>query len=117
MYEYGALEHVTTAGEMTGGIVVGDADMIVPSDASNKNGLFLLGDNARLIKYYNVHDDRLVVVIEQINAAITYQTEFSNVKLALETFVGTINLNTDDYVMPINHNIDIIIKLVWYGEC
>lgn len=122
--QFGAIEYVTTSTYVMNTQYVMMAEFIVPDNA-NKSGFLLLGENTSLVKNYDSSHDRLKIAIEGNNS--TAKTGSINIRMgsmvqAIKTAAGTlgsyipnsalsafadISLNSSDYVMPINNNIDL----------
>ena len=122
--QFGAIEYVTTSAYVMNTQYVMMAEFIVPDNA-NKSGFLLLGENTSLVKNYDSSNDRLKIAIEGSNS--TAKTGSINIRMgsmvqAIKTAAGTlgslipssalsafsdISLNSSDYVMPINNNIDL----------
>ena len=122
--QFGATEYVTTSAYVMNTQYVMMAEFIVPDNA-NKSGFLLLGENTSLVKNYDSSNDRLKIAIEGSNS--TAKTGSINIRMgsmvqAIKTAAGTlgslipssalsafsdISLNSSDYVMPINNNIDL----------
>ena len=115
--ENGAIEYVSTGADVTlKGIVPVNTTLIIPHNNKNfQNGLFELGDNTRLIKYYSKSDDRQKYEIQAIDESQEGICSWGNVKVYIEGLtvivqvVKDVNLQSKDYVMAINNNMDITI--------
>ena len=122
--QFGAIEYVTTSAYVMNTQYVMMAEFIVPDNAI-KSGFLLLGENTSLVKNYDSSNDRLKIAIEGSNS--TAKTGSINIRMgsmvqAIKTAAGTlgslipswaldafsdISLNSSEYVMPINNNIDL----------
>lgn len=125
----GAVEYVTTTADVLAPFVV-LTSFVIPNDYDqNTSGLFRMGDNTSLVKYYDPIADRQVykligdgakgytkfgfidiylgnlqpIVADLINDKIGFGGGLSGVLTDLKTT----RLYSRDYVLPLNHNMDI----------
>ena len=116
--ESGAVEYVAAGASYTGLDLSGkktmkvdiNAPMTVPDDPQYPSGLFRLGTDAQLIKYYSKDKDRQVYEITKSTSESVSAT-LGNIEISLKlAIVGSSNIKSTDYVMPINNNMDIITR-------
>ena len=95
---------------------IATADFIVPNSTGKiESGLFRLGSNSKVIKYYDVWEDRIKFIVERINPATTESlvTQLHTLKLTLEGKLGVevaVPVQSSDYVLPITTNMDIVFR-------
>ena len=83
--------------------------LIAPADG-NYTGLFRLGANAQLTKYYKPTEDRIVYEFAKQDKDKSQGTAYlSSVELEINITLGNVELKSQNYVMPINNNVDIIV--------
>lgn len=88
------------------------SDMCVKTNATfigsigNSDGLFLLGDNAKLIKFYNRHDDTQRYIV-QGTATTPAKAEIGNVRLNFNAVIMSVNIASSQFPLPLTPNIDI----------
>ena len=88
------------------------SDMCVKTNATfigsieNSDGLFLLGDNAKLIKFYNRRDDTQRYIV-QGTATTPAKAEIGNVKLNFNAIIMSVNIASSQFPLPLTPNIDI----------
>lgn len=74
-------------------------------------GFFQMGDATTITKYYNADEDRLVfVVAQQPGKSATKVAKLGGVSLTITIEGQTRTINSADYVLPIPHNYDVIMK-------
>ena len=108
MVHSGATENLVTAIAPSNSITVSSASFI------GKNaGLFRWGESATatITKYYDAYSDRIKLIFEDTQAEKT-SVQLGNIGLTLGVFGVDIELNSNDYVMPIQNNMDITAKNV-----
>ena len=77
-------------------------------EGEENDGLFCMGDNTTVTKWYDKDSDRQVYQISG-NGKSTSNVYFGTMSASLTgTPMGTISLNSADYVLPITNNMDII---------
>ena len=116
--ESGAVEYVAAGASYTGLDLSGkktmkvdiNAPLTVPDDPQYPSGLFRLGTDAQLIKYYSKDKDRQVYEITKSTSGLV-SAILGNIEISLKlAIVGSSNIKSTDYVMPINNNMDIITR-------
>ena len=102
------------AGMMAQAIV----DFIVTNDNADpekskiSSGLFRMGNNTKVIKYYDVSSDRLKLLVDQCEEGVeqTIPTFFHTLVMTLDAGIASVNVSSVDYVLPFNNNMDLTIK-------
>ena len=122
---YGATEYVTTAAYVMNTQFVMMADFI-----GSQSGFLRIGENTTFIKSYDAQNDRLKMYLRGNGSTATVGS--MNIRMgsmvdAVKTAAGSlgslipdwmlsslsdVSLNSADYVMPINNNIDLILQNV-----
>ena len=120
----GAIEYITTSADVLTEFVV-MAPFIIPASATDLTGLFHLGANTSLIKYYDPLTDRQKYIVK--GAGIDTEVSLGNIIInmgdvttGLTGFAAAlgsvmndlkhVSLNSDDYVLPLNNNMDISVE-------
>ena len=101
-------------------------DFVVPNRTTSiESGLFRLGDDSQLIKYYDPSTDRLKFIVERMGVSEeTLKTQLHTIKMNLKVDVSSIPIvgnmvpngvvdipvSTNQYVMPITNNMDIVLR-------
>ena len=133
----GATEYVTTTANMMEMSYVLMASFVIPDGVStNQSGLFRLGANTSLIKYYDSVKDRQKYILQGSGVGSNVKFGFIEIKIGdlsdkigdlIDQIIGTggdalkgiaaaalglnnVILNSKDYVLPINHNMDVAIQ-------
>ena len=102
----GAKENVTVAFDITGAGIIPITTTLIDKKTSGEDVcLFALGENTKLTKYYEVNTDRLKIKL--IGLGSGKEVKLSYLYFSLNTFLGDYSLDTRNYVLPINNNIDI----------
>ena len=102
----GAKENVTVAFDITGAGIIPITTTLIDKKTSGEDiCLFALGENTKLTKYYEVNTDRLKIKL--IGLGSGKEVKLSYLYFSLNTFLGDYSLDTRNYVLPINNNIDI----------
>ena len=108
-------------GKLSTGVGLGDtfgdfaanAPFIVPNDKTNyPTGLFRLGNSTELIKYYDCDQDRQIYIIEGSNKSTVEVDEIELVFPDVNLYITKVDIkvNSSNFVLPINNNMDIYIK-------
>lgn len=107
--KYGATEKVSSTMLKEVNMTLVSADTGSDSD----QGFLCLGENTQLTKWYDAVNDRQKYVIDGINGASNATAKLSYMYMNLGWVVITnIELNSRDYILPINNNMDISINNV-----
>ncbi len=104
--EQGSTEQFLTAVEASSEIAVATSNLIVPGSSG---GLFCAQENSDVTKYYDVSQDRLIIILEPHDENSGARATFGNISLSFKMVI-TVTLNSSDFVLPINNNIDVIVK-------
>lgn len=108
--EAGAIEYLTTGVDVGSPFPV-TSPFVTKSTTGEDMGLVALGDNTIMQKYYDGATDRLKISIigsgENAKAEISYMYLEVKVNVVITTVDAT--LDTRNYVLPINNNIDFTI--------
>ncbi|MBR6550918.1 MAG: hypothetical protein IKT71_06925 [Paludibacteraceae bacterium] len=120
----GAIEYITTSADVLVEFVV-MTPFVIPASETNLTGLFHLGTNTSLIKYYDPLTDRQKYIVKGAGTDTEVSlgniiinmgdvtTELTGVAAALGNMMSElkhVSLNSDDYVLPLNNNMDIFIE-------
>ena len=120
----GAIEYITTSADVLAEFVV-MTPFVIPASETNLTGLFHLGTNTSLIKYYDPLTDRQKYIVKGAGTDTEVSlgniiinmgdvtTELTGVAAALGNMMSElkhVSLNSDDYVLPLNNNMDIFIE-------
>lgn len=120
----GAIEYITTSADVLTEFVV-MTPFVIPASETNLTGLFHLGTNTSLIKYYDPLTDRQKYIVKGAGTDTEVSlgniiinmgdvtTGLSGVAAALGNMINElkhVSLNSDDYVLPLNNNMDIFIE-------
>lgn len=104
--QYGARENITMLADMSMGKVLANQPLIAYDEYSSPTGtMFRLGKGCSLEKYYDPLLDRLHMDIVGVDKGATASIE--NIEFTTSFGVG---INTSDYVLPFNMNMDIAIN-------
>ena len=117
-FNYGSKGKIQTMVNVSKFYPYATADFVIsntstdPTDESIASGLFRLGNNTKATKYYDAIEDRLKFVIEEIepNAEQTIPTFFHSLTMELDASLAKIPIVSSDYILPINNNMDVLIK-------
>ena len=118
-YKYGAKLRVSLITSMMGFTPIATVDFIVPNSTGTiESGLFRLGDQSQLTKYYDAHTDRIKYILEKVVTATSESviTQLHTIKMVLNVndvpIIGTVQLPvaSSDYVLPIVNNMDVYIR-------
>ena len=103
-FKYGSTEYLSSGAPMSGSVTALSSPFISSNNVEG-TGLFNIGENASIIKYYDPITDRLKVTIRGGNSSIGY------LRLDLGWFIiMNVTIDSRDYVLPINNNMDIILE-------
>ena len=138
--KFGSVEYITTTADVLNSYVV-MAKFVIPNNGagitSNTSGLFRLGDNASLIKYYDPIADRQKYIIKG-EAANPASVRLGRIHIQMGDVSGTVGdmvfgdgflgnlagaaagtfmkdlknvqLNSKEYVLPLNNNMDVLLE-------
>lgn len=105
--EHGAFEYLTTAVDVSGPFPV-TTPVVTTMSSGDDLGLFALGNGTKLQKYYDATSDRLKINLigtgENAEAELSYM--YLEVKVQI-LFTIDYSLDSRDYVLPINSNMDV----------
>lgn len=102
--EYGAIERISTAANITGiGEVYPSANIVVP-EGNSESSLFKLGEGASLVKYYDISTDRLKIIVLGNKSGNEKATASMD---GIQLNISSYPINSADYVLPLNNNIDV----------
>ena len=126
VYSFGSkLKLTTITGVGSGSTAVypiATADFIIPNGTGQiESGMFRIGDQTQVIKYYDSSTDRVKYIVEK-----TTPTAEESVSTQLHTLVMTLKgkllvdvsvpVKSSDYVLPITNNMDIVLRNGAYIE-
>ena len=110
--EQGAAEYLTTAVDVSSPFPVTSA-FVTTMTSGEDLGLFALGSGTKLQKYYDPATDRLKINLigsaENAEAELSYMYLEVKVKILIEL---DYSLDSREYVLPINNNIDVLVENV-----
>lgn len=127
----GATEYVTITADVMKALVLMTPFVIPKTTDADAVGLFQLGDHSSFVKYYDPLTDRLKIIIE--GSSVDAIAKFGCVKVEMGDLsgivasqagldglgdvlkvimneLGDVKLNSNDYVLPLNHNMDIFME-------
>ena len=125
----GSVEYITTAADVLAPFVLMTSFVIPDSYSTETSGLFRLGSNTSLIKYYNPITDRLTITVKGDGGKGEFKFGFINIVLGdlsgivaseaglgdmdwlIRLFVNELSevkLDSREYVLPLNNNMDIV---------
>ena len=127
----GATEYVTITADVMKAFVLMTPFVIPKTTDADAVGLFQLGDHSSFVKYYDPLTDRLKIIIE--GSSVDAIAKFGSVKVEMGDLsgivagqagldglgdvlkvimneLGDVKLNSNDYVLPLNHNMDIFME-------
>ena len=106
--EYGAVEYLTTAVDVSKPLPV-TTEFINAKVANETLGLFALGENTKLRKYYDPVNDRLKLDLIGTSAGASAEMSYMYMEMSVDLSLATANVALDsrNYVLPINNNIDV----------
>ena len=102
----GATEKVFSVVEASSTISAGSTVLVVPGASG---GMFCASESTDVIKFYDASTDRLKIIARGTSA--TSKAYFGSISMKF-TMIITLTVNSSDYVLPFNHNIDIILDNV-----
>ena len=103
-FKYGSTEYLSSGAPMSGNVTALSSPFISSNNVEG-TGLFNIGENATIIKYYDPITDRLKVTIRGGSSSIGY------LRLDLGRFIiMDVTIDSRNYVLPINNNMDIILE-------
>ena len=110
--KYGAYHYVSSGCDVTlVGVVPINTQLIVPNNATSGGGLFRLDPNTELLKYYDATTDRQKYEICLVEGATEALPEWGSIEMKLNLGLqGSTSLKSQDFVMPVNNNMDVTIK-------
>ena len=101
----GSSENLSTAIHASGTTTATSA-VLIGSD----NGLFRWGSStAQMIKYYDAAADRTKYIVEDVQST-NESIKLGNISLKLSVLGQSVDVNSQDYIMPIHNGMDIYIK-------
>ena len=101
----GSSENLSTAIHASGATTATSA-VLIGSD----NGLFRWGSStAQMIKYYDAAADRTKYIVEDVQST-NESIKLGNIGLKLSVLGQSVDVNSQDYIMPIHNGMDIYIK-------
>ena len=107
--EAGAMEYLTTGVDVSSPFPI-TSPFVAKSTTGEDMGLFALGDSTIMQKYYDGATDRLKINI--IGLGDSTKAEISYMYLEVKVMGVDATLDTRNYVLPINNNIDVLIDNV-----
>ena len=123
----GATEYVTTSADVLSPYVI-MTPLVISANNTNESGLFLLGDNTSLVKSYDAVLDRQKFVLKgngadrstiSLGVIRIYMGDVSSgmgslgdVAALIMNDLKNVTLNSSEYVLPMNNNMDLSLQSV-----
>ena len=104
--EYGAVANVSVAVDLLSAVVL---TMPFISTFDDENALFRFNENVEFRKYYDGVNDRQIY---QVDGTSDAKATIGRIFMEVAVMGTTLPINSEDYVLPINNNIDIIVNNV-----
>ena len=108
--EYGAMEYLTTAVDVQSPFPVTSEFVASIPSSGDALGLIALGPDTKVQKYYNGTTDRLKLTI--LGTTESAKARLSYMYLEVKVLFLDYSLDSREYVLPINNNIDVLIDNV-----
>ncbi len=105
--KYGAEVYLTTAVDMSLGAPIFNEPFIVPDEDSYTSGLFRIGQNAYIDRYYDSTADRVNYTVVGTNSTPS-TIKMGNIVLNTGMAIAD-KINSAAFVLPINMNMDIML--------
>lgn len=105
---HGAKEYVSSVIEAMD--MTAPVNMLLISEASQDQGFLCLGENSVLTKWYEAENDRQKYVIQGVEGVSNATAKMGYMYLSLSLSIATVKLDSRNYVLPINNNIDISVN-------
>ena len=99
---YGATHKIEAAFSISGGDMSRSVPFIT-TDTATEAGLFLLGENAYVLRIYDVAQDRMNYYLKGGDAKI------GSISLEVKNSLTTVTIDSANYILPITHNMTLII--------
>ena len=104
-FEYGSREYLSTCISVSlAGKIATNLQFIGTQD--DEYGLFSLGQHTSVTKTYDPTTDRLKLVLQGNGS----KAKIGHMRLNLETWLGGVDIDSKDYIMPIQNNMDIVLQ-------
>ena len=104
--EYGAVASVSVAVDLLSAVVL---TMPYISTFDDENALFRFNENVEFRKYYDGVNDRQIY---QVDGTSDAKATIGRIFMEVGVMGTTLPINSEDYVLPISNNIDIIVNNV-----
>lgn len=108
--EYGSMEYLTTAVDVLSPFPVTSEFVTSIPSSGDALGLIALGPDTKVQKYYNGTTDRLKLTI--LGTTESAKARLSYMYLEVKVWSLDYSLDSREYVLPINNNIDVLIDNV-----
>ena len=108
--EYGSMEYLTTAVDVLSPFPVTSEFVTSIPSSGDALGLIALGPDTKVQKYYNGTTDRLKLTI--LGTTESAKARLSYMYLEVKVLFADYSLDSREYVLPINNNIDVLIDNV-----
>ena len=105
--KYGAEVYLSTAVDMSLGAPIFNEPFIVPDENNYTSGLFRIGQNAYIDRYYDSTADRVNYTVVGTNSTPS-TIKMGNIVLNTGMVIAD-KINSDAFVLPINMNMDIML--------
>ena len=103
-FKYGATEYLSSGATMSGSVTALSSQFITSGNVEGA-GLFNIGENSSVIKYYDPITDRLKFTVRGGSSRLGYMLMDLGWVIVMNVVV-----DTREYVLPINNNMDIVLE-------
>lgn len=103
-FKYGATEYLSSGATMNGSVTALSSQFITSGNVEGA-GLFNIGENSSVIKYYDPITDRLKITVRGGSSRLGYMLLDLGWVVVMNVVV-----DTREYVLPINNNMDIVLE-------
>ena len=103
-FKYGATEYLSSGATMSGSVTALSSQFITSGNVEGA-GLFNIGENSSVIKYYDPITDRLKITVRGGSSRLGYMLMDLGWVIVMNVVV-----DTREYVLPINNNMDIVLE-------
>lgn len=104
-FKYGSTEHLSTSAPMGGNVTSVVSPFITSGDVEGL-GLFKIGENSSIIKYYDPIEDRLKLTIRGGTSEVGYMM----LDMGRVANLVDVKIDSRNYVLPMNNNMDIVLE-------
>ena len=104
-FKYGSTEYLSTSAPMGGNVTAVVSPFITSGDVEGV-GLFNIGENSSIIKYYDPIEDRLKLTIRGGTSEVGYMM----LDMGRVADIVDVKIDSRNYVLPMNNNMDIVLE-------